>query len=158
MLTLALVGGCAARSAPSVTAPTPSGPSAAAVASPPALPSTGQAGSGTSVTCTLAADVCGDAVRAVEAASGLDAAGMPAAAVEIVDMTDCRTVTGAPKGYVPCAAALILPAEPSAVGGGDALATVTYLDGGGKAFLYLWWWTYASGRGAINAALEARSS
>ena len=158
LLTLALAaGGCAAPSAPSVAPPTPSGPSAAAVASPPGVASTGQSGSGTSVTCTLPADVCGDAVRTVEAVPALDAAGMPPAEVAILDFAECRTVTGAPKGYDPCAAAIPMPAEPSATGGGDGLATVTYRDGLGKAFLYVWWRTFPSGRGPISAVVEAHN-
>jgi len=157
LITLALVGGCAASSAPSAAAPTPSGPPAAAVASPPGVPSTGQAGSGTSVTCTLPADVCGDAVRAVEAVSALDAAGMPPTEVAILDFAECRTVTGAPEGYDPCAASIPMPAEPSATGGGDGLATVTYRDGLGTAFLYVWWRTFPSGRGPISAVVEAHN-
>ena len=88
------------------------------------------------MTCTLPADVCGDAVRAVESVARprrRDAA----AEVAVLDFADCRTVTGAPKGYDPCAASIPMPAEPSATGGGDGLATVTYGDGLGKAFLYM---------------------
>ena len=157
LLTAALVaGGCAATSAPSVAHPTPPGPTAAAVASNAAVSSTGQPGAGTSVTCTLPADVCGDAVRAVESVAALNA-GMPPAEVAVLDFADCRTVTGAPKGYDPCAASIPMPAEPSATGGGDGLATVTYGDGLGKAFLYVWWRTFPSGRGPINAVVEAHN-
>jgi hypothetical protein len=81
---------------------------------------------------------------------------MPPVAVAIVEMSECRTVSGAPQGYAPCAAAMNPPADPSATGGGDALATVTYRNGRGKAFLWLYWWTYASGRGPINAILQGR--
>jgi hypothetical protein len=37
------------------------------------------------------------------------------------------------------------------------LASVTYLNGLGNPFLYVWWWTNASGRGPANAVLVARN-
>jgi hypothetical protein len=62
-----------------------------------------------------------------------------------------------PVGTDPRAASIPMPAEPSATGGGDGLATVTYRNGLGKAFLYVWWRTFASGRGPIDAVLEAHN-
>jgi hypothetical protein len=118
---------------------------------------TGQPGPDTSLTCSLAPQDCNDALHAIEVLPALDANGMPPVAVAIVDMSQCRTVSGAPQGYAPCAAAMSPPADPSATGGGDALATVTYRNGRGKAFLWLYWWTYASGRGPINAFLQAHN-
>ena len=108
LLALALIGGgCSSPSAAPVASPAPSGPSASPTASPSGAPATtGQPGSGTSVTCSLPAEVCDDAIRAVEALPALDAAGMPPLAVTILDMSECRTVTGAPKGYAPCAACI----------------------------------------------------
>ncbi len=157
LLTFALLaGGCASPSSSSVP-PAPSGPSASPVASIKGVPPTGQQGSGTLVTCSLPAQVCGDTLRAVEALPALDARGMPPLAVEIVDMSECRTVSGAPKGYDPCAAAINPPAEPSAIGGADALASVTYRNGLGRAFLYVWWRTFPSGRGPVNTVLEAHN-
>ena len=53
-----------------------------------------------------------------------------------------------------------MPAEPaasSATGRGDALASVTYRNGLGKAFLYVWWSTLPSGHGPVNAVLEAHN-
>jgi hypothetical protein len=64
--------------------------------------------------------------------------------------------SGARKGYDLCAAPSI-PGQPSATTGPDALASVTYRNGLGKAFLYVWWWTYASGRGPANAILVAHN-
>jgi hypothetical protein len=116
---------------------------------------TGQPGPDTSLTCSLPPHDCNDALQAIEVLPALDANGMPPVAVAIVDMSECRTVSGAPQGYAPCAAAMNPPADPSATGGGDALATVTYRNGRGKAFLWLYWWTYASARGPINAILQA---
>ena len=164
LLTLVLLaGGCASPSASPVASPTPSDPAASPTASPSGAPPTGQAGPGTSVTCSLPAEVCDDALRAVEAVHALDAAGMPPLAVAVVDMSECRTVTGAPKGWLPCAAAFPMPSvppkpgEPRAIGGSDALATVTYRNGLGKAFFYVWWWTFPSGHGPINAVLETHN-
>ena len=118
---------------------------------------TGQPGPDTSLTCSLPHQDCNDALHAIEVLPALDANGMPPVAVAVVDMSECRTVSGAPQGYAPCAAAMDPPADPSATGDGDALATVTYRDGRGKAFLWLYWWTYASGRGPINAILQAHN-
>jgi hypothetical protein len=118
---------------------------------------TGQPGPATSLTCSLPPQDCNDALHAIEVLPALDANGMPPDAVAIVDMSECRTVSGAPQGYAPCAAAMSPPADPRATGGGDALATVAYRNGRGKAFLWLYWWTYASGRGPINAILQAHN-
>ena len=106
-----------------------------------------------SVTCTSPNRwIAGSGYR-----SGFGADGMPPLAVEIVDTSECRTVTGAPKCWIPCAATLHVPADPSATGGGDALATVTCRNGLGKAFLYLLWRTFPTGRGPIYAVLEAHN-
>ena len=102
--------------------------------------------------------MCGDAIRALEGHPALNAAGIPPVAVALLDFSECRTVTGAPSGYERCAARIPMPAEPSATGGGDGLATVTYRKGLGNAFLYVWWRTFASGRGPINAVLEAHNA
>jgi hypothetical protein len=147
LLALALLAaGCASPSASPVASPTASGLPASRAASP----------SGTSVTCSLPTQECGDALRAVEAVPALEADGMPPLAVEVVEMSACRTVAGARKGYDLCAAPSI-PGQPSATTGPDALASVTYRNGLGKAFLYVWWWTYASGRGPANAILVAHN-
>ena len=150
LLALAVVSGCASPSASPVLS---AGPSASPLASTGA-PVTSEVASGTAVTCTLPADVCGDAIRAVEAVPALNRAGMPPAAVAVLDFSDCRSVKGAPSGFDPCAASMPMPAEPSAIGGGDGIATVTYRNGLGTAFLYVWWRTFASGRGPINALVE----
>ena len=116
---------------------------------------TSSPGSETSVTCSLAPPDCDDALRAIEALPALDASGLPPTAVTIVNTSECRTVSGAPQGYSPCAASMNLPPNPSATGAGEALATVTYRNGRGKAFLWLYWWILPSGRGPINAVLQA---
>jgi hypothetical protein len=114
-------------------------------------------GSQASVTCSLRPHDCADALRAIEALPALDATGMPPSVIAIVDMSECQTVAGAPDGYSPCAAAMNPPPNPSATGAGEALATVTYRNGRGKAFLWLYWWILPSGRGPINAILQAHS-
>lgn len=136
-----VVAGCRTTTISPATSPTSSTVAASASTSP-----------ATSVTCSLGAQECDEALRAVEAVLALQAAGMPPVAVQIVEMSQCRTVTGAPKSFDLCAAPNP-PGQPGAIGGGDALAAVTYRAGLGKAFLYVWWNTFASGRGAMNAIL-----
>jgi hypothetical protein len=116
-----------------------------------------QPGSRTSVTCSLGRQDCADALLAIEALRTLDPNGMPAIAVAIVDISECGTVSGAPDGYAPCAAAMNPPAAAGATGAGEALATVTYRSGLGKAFLWLYWWIFPSGRGPINAFVQAHN-
>jgi hypothetical protein len=118
---------------------------------------TSMPGSETSVTCSLAPQDCDDAVRAIEALPALDATGMPPSAVTIVDIAECRTVSGGPQGYSPCAASMNPPPNPSATGAREALATVTYRNGRGTAFLWLYWWILPAGRGPINAILQTHS-
>src|SRR5690349_285913 len=119
----------------------------AGCASSSAARSTGQPAASPMVTCSLLAQDCGDALQAIEGLPALDPAGMPPIAVQIVNMLECPAISGAPEGYSPCAAAMNPPADLNATGAGDAVASVTYRNGLGKAFLWLFWRTYPSGRG-----------